>query len=148
MASKGHLERLRYVPRGWKLAVAWGVTAYLVHHVGNPTLYFQYGWYQNLTHALSASALAGLVAMAGLQRGHRGASLVAFVVALTTLGAIGWEVVEYFGVLDPLGVPLHFHDFEDAAVDMTSNAVGVTVTLTALWAATDLGREAPLERWR
>jgi hypothetical protein len=139
-----------YSYRAWAPAVAWGVAAYVVHHVGNPHLYLAFGWYQNLTHAWSASALAALAAVAGLGLGYRRRSLVAFVVAVTTGGAIGWEAVEYFGLLDGFGIPLHFHDFNDAAVDMLSNAVGVSFTLTAVWLLTGLGTEprVDLDRWR
>jgi hypothetical protein len=115
------------------------VVALLVHTVGNETgLYFQFGWYQNLTHAWSASALAGLLAVAGLRLDLRGFRLVAFVIALATVGALTWELVEYVGLLDPLGVPLHFHDVNDAMVDMVSNAVGVSATLGFVWARTGL----------
>lgn len=142
MATKG---RNGYSYRAWAPAVIWGVAAYVVHHVGNPHLYLAFGWYQNLTHAWSASALAALAAVAGLTLGYRRRSLVVFVVAVTTGGAIGWEFVEYFGLLDGFGIPLHFHDFNDAAVDMVSNAVGVTVTLTAVWLVTGLGTEPRID---
>jgi hypothetical protein len=141
MALKVNSERYRE----WAPAVAWGVVAYVVHSIGNPHLYLQFGWYQNLTHAWSASALAALVAVAGLELGYRRFGLVAFVIAMTTVGALGWEAVEYFGLLDGFGVPLHFHDFNDAAVDMVSNAVGVSFTLLVVWVRTGLGTEPPFE---
>lgn len=122
----------------WVPALAWGVVAYVVHAVGNDVgWYLQFGWYQNLTHGLSASAMAVILAVAGLRRGYRGARLVAFVVALSAALALCWEAVEYFGLLDPYGVSLHFHDFNDAMVDMAANAVGVSLALVAVWVATE-----------
>jgi hypothetical protein len=124
----------------WRVAVLWGITAFLVHFIGNEThLYFHFGWFQNLTHALSASALAGFVAVAGLSRGLRGKHLVGFVLVGTAVGAFSWEAVEYLGLLDGFGVPLHFHDVNDMLVDMASNSVGVTLTLGVLWRATGFG---------
>lgn len=139
MATKGYGGRYR----GWALAAAWGVVAYVVHSIGNPTLYIEYGWYQNLTHAWSASALAGLAVVAGLRLGYRRLTLVSFVVTVATLGALGWETVEYFHIMDAFGIPLQFHSFNDAAVDMLSNAVGVSFTLTVVWLSTGLGTEPP-----
>lgn len=135
MSTIGRSARLRT----WWPVVAWAIVAYLVHAVGNDTgLYLRFGWYQNLTHALSASALAGLITVAGLERGYRRTRLVAFVVALSMAGWLGWETVEYFGLLDGFGVPLHFHDFNDAAVDMASNVVGAGATLMVAWMTTGL----------
>lgn len=71
------LSRVPSLPRprrdAWTAAVVWGVAAYLVHAVGNHTgLYFEYGWYQNLTHACSASAMAALVAGGDRERRRGG----------------------------------------------------------------------------
>lgn len=119
--------------RGWLLALLWGLVAYGVHKIGAVTgLYLRYGWFQNVTHACSASAMAALLAVVGLSLGYRGRRLVAVVVVGSLLGAVGWELVEYFGVLDAYGIWLHFHSVEDAAVDMGANAVGVGATIAAL----------------
>lgn len=119
----------------WLLAFAWGAAAYAVHAVGNAAgWYARFGWYQNLTHAWSASALALLAATAGLALGYRRRRrLAGFVLAAAAAGALLWEAVEFAGLLDPYGVPLHFHGFHDAAVDMGANAVGVGLALAALW---------------
>ena len=125
--------------RAWVPGLVWGVLAYGVHKVGVINGYYlEYGWFQNLTHACSASALAALVAIVGLHLGYRGRRLVAFVVVGSALGAVGWEVIEYFGVLDPYGIYFIFHDFHDAAIDMVSNSVGVAATLLVLWYTTGL----------
>jgi hypothetical protein len=121
------------IGRGWTVAVLWGLGAYGIHKLGAVTgLYLQYGWYQNLTHACSASAMAALLAVAGLSLGYRGRRLAGFVVVASLLGAVGWEVLEFFSVLDAYGIWLHFHGFHDAAVDMGANAVGVAATLGVL----------------
>lgn len=120
--------------RRWAAVLAWGALAYAIHKYGALTgLYFRFPWYQNLTHAASASGVAALVAIAALHLGYRGRRLVAVVVGVTALAALGWEVVEYLGFLDAYGLYLHFHDFEDAAVDMVSNAVGTAVALGVIW---------------
>ena len=131
--------------RTWAPAVAWGAIAYGIHKTGSLTgLYFEYGWFQNLTHAASASAVAGLVAVFGLLTlGLTGRCLVAFVLALTAAGAVGWEVVEYFGFMDAFGVPLQFHSVHDMTLDMASNAVGVAVVLGVLWVTTGFGTRWP-----
>ena len=130
------------IERGWQVAVLWGLTAYGVHKVGAITgLYLRYGWFQNVTHACSASAMAALVAVFGLSLGYRGRALVAFVVTGSLVGAVGWEVLEYFSVLDAYGIWLHFHGFDDAAVDMGANAVGVGATLGVLRAVDPTGTD-------
>jgi hypothetical protein len=124
----------------WQAVALWGIAAFLVHAIGNEThLYFRFGWFQNLTHAWSASAMAALLAVAGSSRGLRGRRLVLFVLVGSAVGALTWEAVEYVGLLDPFGVPLHFHDVNDMLVDMASNSVGVSVTLGVLWQTTRLG---------
>ncbi|MFB6163588.1 MAG: hypothetical protein ABEJ31_00340 [Haloarculaceae archaeon] len=118
-------------------AVSWGVFAWALHRTGAAAgWYLRYGWFQNLTHACSASALAALLAVAPLWLGYDGRRLAVFVVAGAAVGALGWEVVEYLGLLDPYGIWLQFHSVHDAAVDMTANAVGVTGTLLVLWVRT------------
>lgn len=125
--------------RLWAPAVAWGVAAWALHRIGAANgLYITFGWFQNLTHAASASAMALLLAVAAFHLGYRGRGLVAFVVVFSLVGAVSWEIVEYFGLLDAYGIWLHFHSFHDAAIDMSANAVGVTATLLVLWTRTGL----------
>lgn len=150
-------------PGVWMPGIAWGVFVYGVHKYGALSgWYFAYPWFQNVTHAASASGVALLVGLVGLELGYRRRRLLLFVVGLTALAAFGWELVEYFGWLDRFGVYLMFHDFNDAAVDMASNAVGTATALVVLWLWTELapaadretganGRELPLggrlRRW-
>lgn len=124
----GALDGRRLVP-----GIAWGAFVYGFHKYGAIAgWYLAYPWFQNLTHAASASGVAILIGLVGMELGYRGRRLVVFVVGLTALAAVGWEVVEYFGLLDDYGVYLHFHDFEDAAVDMVSNGAGTLAALVAL----------------
>lgn len=125
--------------------LAWGVFVYGFHKYGALAgWYLAFPWFQNLTHAASASGVAVLVGLVGLELDYRGRRLVALVIGGTLLAALLWEGIEYLGWLDQFGVYLMFHDFNDAAVDMVSNAVGLATALVALWWWTDL--EPPADR--
>lgn len=116
------------------------MVVYGLHKVGATAgWYLAYPRFQNLTHAASASGVALLVGILGLELGYHGRRLLAFAVTSTAAGALGWEAIEYLGWLDSYGVYLHFHDLNDAAVDMVSNAAGTTAALTVLWRWTGLG---------
>lgn len=134
------LARFRAVDtRAWVPGLLWGALAYGVHKYGAVVgFYLEYPWFQNLTHAASASGVAILVGLFGLELGYRGRRLLAFVLVVTAAAAVGWEVIEYLGWLDRFGVYLMFHDLNDAMVDMASNTVGVTLALAALWWGTGL----------
>ncbi|MFB6155976.1 MAG: hypothetical protein ABEJ22_08775 [Haloferacaceae archaeon] len=117
------------VNRAWLFALAYALFAYTFHSVGNATgLYVRYWWFQLLTHYISASAVALLVARVGLGIGLRGTRLAAFVVAFAGAGAVGWEVVEYLGLF----ANLHFWGFDDSAVDLLADAVGIATVLLLL----------------
>ena len=125
--------------RIWIPALLWAAFVYGFHKYGAVVgWYVAYPWFQNLTHAASASGVAILVGLVGSALGYRGRGLAVFIIALTAVAAVGWELVEYLGWMDQYGVYLMFHGFDDAAVDMVSNAVGTTLTLTVLWWRTDL----------
>lgn len=125
--------------RVWGVGILWGIFVYSFHKYGAIVgLYLAYPWFQNLTHAASASGVAILLGLAGLHYHLGGRRLLVFVVVGTALGATGWEVIEYLGWMDQFGVYLLFHDLDDAAVDMASNAVGVGAALLALWWRTGL----------
>lgn len=123
------------IDRGaWGVGLLWGLVVYGVHKYGAIVgLYLAYPWFQNLTHAASASGVAVLLGIAGLHWHLQGRRLVLFVLLGTALGAVGWEIVEYLGWMDRFGVYLMFHSFDDAVVDMASNAVGVATALFVLW---------------
>lgn len=133
-------RRIRMIEASvWVPGLLWGALVYGVHKYGAVVgWYLAYPWFQNLTHAASASGVALLLGIAGSQLGYRDRQLVLFVVAATAVAAVGWEVIEYLGWMDQFGVYLMFHDLNDAAVDMASNAVGTALALAALWWWTDL----------
>lgn len=138
MWSKGHPTVRSWLERIdvglWGAGLLWGAVAYGIHKYGALAgLYLAYPWFQNLTHAASASGVAILVGLVGLEHGFRGRGLLGFVVVGTILAALGWEAIEYLGWLDKYGVYLMFHDINDAAVDMVSNLVGLGVALGILW---------------
>lgn len=131
----------------WGPGLLWGAVAYGIHKYGALAgFYLAYPWFQNLTHAASASGVAIIVGLVGLERGFRGRRLLSFVVAVTILAALGWEAIEYLGWLDQYGVYLMFHDINDAAVDMVSNFVGLGVALGLLWWWTGLDPSRVSER--
>lgn len=120
--------------RHWLPGIVWGVAVYGFHKYGAIAgWYLAYPWFQNLTHAASASGVVVLLFLVGLEIGFRDRELLLFVIGATTAAAIGWEIVEYFGWMDQYGVYLMFHGFDDAAVDMVSNAVGTAAALAVLW---------------
>jgi hypothetical protein len=111
------------------MAALWGVAAYAFHAVGNANgLYLKHWWFQIVAHYWSATAVAGLLAVAGLSLDLRGRRLAAFVVGLTAVGAFGWELVEFLGVFEHL----NFHGFGDFLVDTASNTAGLATVLALL----------------
>ena len=115
--------------RLWGVAACWGLAAYVFHAVGNANgLYLKHWWFQIAAHYWSATAVAGLLAVAGLSLDLRGRRLVVFVVSLTAVGAFGWELVEFYGVFEHL----NFHGFGDFLVDTASNTVGLATVLALL----------------
>ncbi|MFB6267224.1 MAG: hypothetical protein ABEI31_06165 [Halodesulfurarchaeum sp.] len=135
-------DRVRGVERhAWGKSILWGIFAYSLHKYGALVgWYVTIPWFQNLTHAISASAVALLLWMAGLALGYRGRNRLVFAGVLTIVAAIQWEFIEYLGVLDQYGVYLQFHGFDDAAVDMVSNLVGLGAALFVLHRITGQGR--------
>ncbi|MFB6156062.1 MAG: hypothetical protein ABEJ22_09210 [Haloferacaceae archaeon] len=123
--------------RLWVVAALWGAAAYVFHAIGNANgLYLQYWWFQIVAHVWSATALAGLLSVAGLTVELRGRHLVAFVVVSTTAGALGWELVEYLGVFPNL----LFHGLGDSLLDLTADAVGLGAVLRLLGRRESVGR--------
>lgn len=123
--------------RSWGVVILWALFAFSFHSAGNVNgMYERYWWFQVIAHYWSASALAALFARAGLSLGYRGWRLVAFVVGFSAVGALGWELVEYLKLFENL----HFHGFDDSAIDLVADSVGVTTVLAYLWHKTRFGR--------
>ncbi|MFB6163589.1 MAG: hypothetical protein ABEJ31_00345 [Haloarculaceae archaeon] len=125
------MTRLRRLvrSRAWLFAVAFGLFAYLFHKVGSAMGYYpRFFWFQMAAHFLSATAMALLLARAGLDGGLRGRALVAFVLGFSALGAVGWEVVEYLGVFPSL----HWWGLDDSLLDLCMDTLGVATVLSLL----------------
>lgn len=72
----------------WLQGLPWGVFVYGGHTYGVLAgLYLTYSWFQMITHAASASGLAVILGLLGLELGYRGRRLLAFVVVLA--GVVG-----------------------------------------------------------
>lgn len=113
-------------PRAWSIAVGYAGFAYALHKVGASLGYYpRFGWFQVVTHFVSASALALLLVRAGQTASLSPTGLLVFVVVGATVGALAWELVEYLGLYPGL----HWWGVDDSLLDLTVDAVGVTVAL-------------------
>jgi hypothetical protein len=140
------LERDLGVPMNAGL-VAWITLAVFLHAVGAVGPYQWFGWYDSLTHTLSATVVAGAgYASARAVDLHTdrlavpspfmGAFVVAFVLAFGVL----WEIMEFGtgGLASVVGgeAVLAQYGVRDIALDLTFNAVGAV--LVALLGASRL----------
>jgi hypothetical protein len=122
--------------------VLWITLAVVLHVVGSLGLYVEFSWYDEITHALSASVVAGLGYTAfrsfelhseeiDVPPAFRGLFIVVFVLAF----GVVWEVFEFGagGVSTLLGVdsPVVVYGIDDIVTDFIYNAVGAVVV--ALW---------------
>jgi hypothetical protein len=120
----------------------WITLAIVLHVAGSLGLYTRVPWYDGVTHALSASVVAGLgyatlrsfelhSAEIDVPPGFRGLFVVVFVLAF---GAV-WEAFEFgtVAVSGALGFdsPLIVFGIEDIVTDFVFNAVGAVAV--ALW---------------
>lgn len=104
--------------------------AMLAHAVGMLGPYDDEGWWDHVTHTLSASLLAGLVHAAARRRGRDPRPRV---LAAIGVGGVFWELLEYaihavckrFG-LEPLLVP---YSRRDTLLDLFFNLVGALFVL-------------------
>lgn len=131
------LERNYEIPLDPWLGL-WVTTAVFLHTLGSAGLYGQLGWWDHLTHALSASLVAGsgyIVVRAidlhtdRIRLPHR----FAFVYILVLVLAFGvvWELFEF--ALDVaaaetgLTMPLAQHGLDDTVRDLMFNSAGALV---------------------
>jgi len=131
------LERNYDIPLDPWLGV-WITTAVLLHTVGSAGFYARIGWWDHLTHALSASLVAGagyttLRAVDLHSDAIRIPPRFAFVFILVMVLAFGvvWELFE-FGLdilADETGIemPLAQFGLDDTVADLTYNSVGALV---------------------
>jgi len=128
------LERNYDIPLDPWLGV-WITTAVLLHTVGSAGFYARVGWWDHLTHALSASLVAGagyttLRAVDLHSDAIRIPARFAFVFIIVVVLAFGvvWELFE-FGLdilADETGIemPLAQFGLDDTVADLTYNSVG------------------------
>ena len=134
------LERNYEIPLDPWLGL-WITVAVFLHTMGSAGLYAQIEWWDHLTHAMSASLVAGIgytfvrtidLHSDRIQIPHR----FAFVFILIVVMAFGviWELFE-FGLdlaAESTGItmPLSQHGIDDTVRDMMFNTVGAIVVAT------------------
>lgn len=131
------LERNYDVPLDPWLGL-WITTAVFLHSLGSAGLYGQFFWWDNLTHAMSATVVAGAgytVARAidlhsdQIHIPRRLFFVYIFVVVLS-FGVI-WELFEYMLDLIALStgvtMPLAQHGLDDTVLDLMFNSVGALI---------------------
>lgn len=133
----------------------WVTAAVFFHTLGSAGLYGYFGWWDHLTHALSASLIAGIgyITVRAVDLHHEEIHLpnrFIFVYILVFVMAFGvvWELFE-FGldiVAEETGLqmPLAQHGLDDTVIDMQFNTLGALVV--ALWGQLHLSDTA--EEWR
>jgi len=136
-ASPALLERNYAVPLDPWLGL-WVTLAVLAHTLGSAGLYATVGWWDHLTHALSATIVAGVgyTVTRALDVHHDDIQLprrfaFAFILVLVMAFGVVWELFE-FG-LDVLAartgvdMPLAQHGLDDTVGDLLFNAAGAVV---------------------
>ena len=135
--SPALLERNYAVPLDPWLGL-WITLAVLAHTLGSAGLYATVGWWDHLTHALSATIVAGVgyTVTRALDVHHDDIQLprrfaFAFILVLVMAFGVVWELFE-FG-LDVLAartgvdMPLAQHGLDDTVGDLLFNAAGAVV---------------------
>lgn len=122
--------------------VLWITVAVLLNAVGLLGLYSRYQWYDEITHAISATIVAGIgyAAFRALEEHSDeidvpAAFRSAFVVVFVLAAAVVWELLEFASELlaERVGglAPLTVYGIDDIVTDMVFNVVGAVVV--ALW---------------
>ena len=119
----------------------WITAAVFFHTLGSAWFYAQIGWWDHLTHALSASLIAGagytaLRAVDLHSDAIRIPTRFAFVFIFVVVLAFGvvWELFEFALdiVADETGIamPLAQHGLDDTVLDLTYNSIGALIVAT------------------
>ena len=116
----------------------WITTAVFLHTLGSAGLYGQIPWWDNLTHAMSASLVAGVGYTAeravdlhsdDVHVPGRFSFVIIFVVVLS-FGVV-WELFEFgldvLAAATGLTMPLAQHGLDDTVTDLMYNSVGALV---------------------
>lgn len=113
--------------------VLWITIAMVLHVLGTIGLYEQYQWYDEITHSVSATLIAGLgyATFRAFELHSREIDVpsefrAVFIVVFVLAAGILWEVVEFaFGSLIPV------YGIDDIVTDLVFNAIGAIVV--AIW---------------
>lgn len=113
--------------------VLWITVAMVLHVVGTLGVYDQYQWYDEITHTVSATIVAGLgyASFRALERHSDEIDVPAefrafFIIVFVLAAGMVWEVVEFtFGSLIPV------YGIGDIVTDLVFNTVGAIIV--ALW---------------
>ncbi len=120
----------------------WVTTAVFLHTLGSAGFYGYVGWWDHLTHALSATLIAGIgyITVRAVDLHHREIRLprrYMFVYAVVFVMAFGvvWELFEFgldvIAIETGLEMPLAQHGVDDTIRDMMFNTLGAIVVATA-----------------
>lgn len=122
--------------------VLWITLAIVLHVVGSLGLYSQFSWYDEITHTVSATVVAGIgYAVFRAFEQHSDAIDVpsefraVFIVVFVLAFGVGWELFE-FGAVEVARVagfdsPVTVYGVDDIVTDFVFNTVGAV--LVALW---------------
>lgn len=122
--------------------VLWITVAILLHSIGSLGLYDQFSWYDEVTHTISATLIAG-VGYATLRAFERHSDEIdvpsefraVFIVVFVLAFGVLWEVFEFAAVFFSrvLGVsaPVTVYGIDDIVTDMIFNTFGAI--LVAVW---------------
>ncbi|WP_327051193.1 hypothetical protein [Halomicrococcus gelatinilyticus] len=113
--------------------VLWITVAMVLHVAGSLRLYAQYQWYDEITHAVSATLIAGVgyAAFRALELHSDDIDVpsefrAVFVVVFVLAAGVLWEVLEYV-----LGGLVTVYGIDDIVTDFVFNAVGAAIV--AVW---------------
>ncbi|MGQ4557154.1 hypothetical protein [Halobellus sp. GM3] len=122
--------------------VLWITAAVFLHSVGALGPYSWFSWYDEITHTLSATIIAGFgyAAFRAFER-HSAALDVGsrfrfvFVVVFVLAASVVWELLEFASVLlaDAVGAdpPLSVYGIDDIVTDMIFNTIGAVIVAAA-----------------
>ena len=117
------------------LLALWLTTAVLLHSLGSSGLYSHIEWWDHVTHALSASLIAGVgyTTVRAIDLHHRDIIIpreVAFVYIFVVVLSFGvvWELFEFgldvVAARTGMEMPLSQHGLDDTVVDLLYNSLG------------------------
>lgn len=115
--------------------VLWITIAMILHTMGSMGLYNQYPWYDEVTHVVSGTIIAGLgyASFRALELHSNDIEVPAefravFIVVFVLAAGIFWEVLEF-----ALGNLVPVYGIDDIVTDMIANAIGGVIV--AVWGA-------------